>query len=67
MKIEQKKTKSKNGDLYIYHMSLYQVDACRHYGGEYDDLSATGGRLNQTILEINDGDHFSVDIYFDIL
>ena len=42
MKIEQKKPQSKNGDLYIYYMSLDQVDTCRHYGGEYDDLSATG-------------------------
>ena len=41
MKIEQSKLYLKNGDLYIYHMSLDQVDACRHYGGEYDDLSAT--------------------------
>ena len=41
MKIEQSKLYLKNGDLYVYHMSLDQVDACRHYGGEYDDLSAT--------------------------
>ena len=28
--------------LYIYHMSFVQVNTCRHYGGKYDDLSATG-------------------------
>ena len=27
--------------LYIYHMSFVQVNTCRHYGGKYDDLSAT--------------------------
>ena len=41
MKIEQRKLNLKKWRFYIYHMSLEQVDTCRHYGGEYDDLSAT--------------------------
>ena len=41
MKIEQRKLNLKKWRFYIYHMSLDQVDTCRHYGGEYDDLSAT--------------------------
>ena len=31
--------------LYIYHMSFVQVNTCRHYGGKYDDLSATGWQM----------------------
>ena len=41
-------------------MSLDQVDACRHYGGEYDDLSATMCMLDVEIFLLDIGE-MSID------
>ena len=47
---KQRKSNTNMATLYIYHTSFVQVNTCRHYGGKYDDLSAT--QYNTDILYI---------------